>query len=240
MRVRYSMNCHNSHDLFGCIGLRNAEYSILNKQYSKTDYEALIKKIRDHMDATPYIDAKGRRYPYGEFFPLEISPFAYNETLAQEYFPIDKNMAQDRGYAWKDSDVKNHAITKDASALPDAIADIPDSIVDEVIGCAHKGNCKDQCTMAFRILKEDLIMHRAASLPLPRLCPNCRHFKRLEQRIPMKLWHRQCACDYKVYDNIVAHPSHQEGRCPNDFETSYDPDRPEIVYCESCYNSEIL
>jgi len=27
--------------------------------------------------------------------------------------------------------------------------------------------------------------------------------------------------------------------CTNEFETPYAPDRPEIVYCEECYNKEI-
>jgi hypothetical protein len=32
----------------------------------------------------------GRIYKYGEFFPSELSPFAYNETTAQEYYPLTK------------------------------------------------------------------------------------------------------------------------------------------------------
>jgi len=30
-----------------------------------------------------------------------------------------------------------------------------------------------------------------------------------------------------------------EGVCKNEFETAYAPDRPEIIYCESCYNKEV-
>ena len=29
------------------------------------------------------------------------------------------------------------------------------------------------------------------------------------------------------------------GKCQIEFETSYAPERLEIVYCESCYNQEI-
>ncbi len=28
-------------------------------------------------------------------------------------------------------------------------------------------------------------------------------------------------------------------QCPNEFETSYAPERPEIVYCEKCYQQEV-
>jgi len=33
------------------------------------------------------MEADGER---GEFFPITMSPFAYNETIAQEYFPLGK------------------------------------------------------------------------------------------------------------------------------------------------------
>jgi hypothetical protein len=46
------------------------------------------------MNNNPYIDKKGRVYRYGEFFPMEISPFAYNETIAQEHFSLTKEQAE--------------------------------------------------------------------------------------------------------------------------------------------------
>jgi hypothetical protein len=42
---------------------------------------------------------------WGEFFPHELSPFGYDETVAQEYFPMTeeevKNMP--RFHEWKNS-----------------------------------------------------------------------------------------------------------------------------------------
>ena len=72
------------------LGLRSKQYCILNKQYTKEEYEELVPKIIKHMNDMPYIDAKGRIYKYGEFFPPELSPFCYNETIAQEYFPFNQ------------------------------------------------------------------------------------------------------------------------------------------------------
>ncbi len=44
--IYYSGYCvNNVHDCFGCIWLRESSYCILNKQYSKEEYEALIPKI---------------------------------------------------------------------------------------------------------------------------------------------------------------------------------------------------
>src|SRR3989344_5634258 len=67
--VYYSYICHGSNNLFACIGLRNKSYCILNKQYTKEEYEALLPRIIKHMNDMPYIDKKGRVYRYGEFFP---------------------------------------------------------------------------------------------------------------------------------------------------------------------------
>ena len=29
---------------------------------------------------------------WGEFFPASFSPFGYNETVAQEYFPLNRSV----------------------------------------------------------------------------------------------------------------------------------------------------
>jgi len=246
--VSYAMSSYGSSNTFGCIGLRNKQYCILNRQHSKKEYEALLPKVIDHMNSMPYIDKKGIIYKYGEFFPSEIAPFAYNETIAQEYFPLNESEAKAKGCNWKDPESRNYTITKNPKDLPDHIKDVEEGITKEIIGCAHKGQCIDQCTTAFRIIPEELSFYRKMNLALPRLCPNCRHYERLRQRNPLKLWHRKCQCAGKqsansteqiAYTNTLAH-SHGDSHCPNEFETSYAPDRPEIVYCENCYNSEVV
>jgi len=221
--VQYSINCSSSQDLFGCVGLDKKEYCILNRQYTKESFEALRAKIIEHMDSMPYIDSKGRAYKYGEFFPPEISPFAYNETITQEHFPLTKEQAEEQGYKWKESDIKTYKTDIKSEDLPDHIKDVAENITGKVIECAHKGKCNEQCSTAFKIISSEFDFYRKMNLPLPRLCPNCRHYGRLKQRNPLKLWHRKC----------------MKPGCTNEFETSYAPDRPEIVYCEQCYNSEV-
>jgi hypothetical protein len=242
--VSYSDFCLSSSYIFGGVSLRNKQYCILNKQYTKEDYESLVPRIIKHMNDMPYIDPKGRIYRYGEFFPPDLSPFAYNETIAQEYFPLTKDQAEAQGYRWKDPDTKEYTITKQPKDLPDHIKDTKDDITKETIGCAHEGKCTHQCTTAFRIIPEELSFYKRMNLPLPRLCPNCRHYERLAQRNPLKLWHRQCMCggeksENGIYQNTVEH-SHKNGQCPNEFETSYSPERKEIIYCEQCYQTEVV
>ena len=212
--VSYSDYCGSSSDLFGCIGVKGKSYAILNRLYSKEEYEALVPKIIEHMNAMPYVDDKNRIYKYGEFFPPQFSPFAYNETVANEYFPKSEERALAFGSTWKEAKHNEYEITKEAGELPDNIADATDQITKEIIRCAKTG-------WAYKILPEELAFYQKMNVPLPRLHPNERHRLRFEKRNPLKLWHRTCA------------------KCPNEFETSYAPDRPEIVYCESCYQSEV-
>jgi len=242
--IQYCYNCYGSNNLFGCVGLRNKSYCILNKQYTKEEYEKLVPKIIDQMNKMPYVDKKGRVYKYGEFFPPELSPFCYNETIAQEYFPLTKEQAIEQGYKWKDPEPRSYQITIKAKDLPDHIKDVKDDILDQIIGCEHQGKCNEQCTEAFKIIPQELQFYRRMNLPLPRLCPNCRHYQRLKQRNPLKLWPRQCQChgaksSNRVYTNTVKH-FHGDQPCPNEFETTYSPDRKEIVYCEDCYKSEVV
>ena len=232
-----------SSNLFGCTQMLKKSYCILNKQYTKEEYEVLAPKIIEHMNKMPYVDAKGRIYKFGEFFPIEISPFAYNETIAQQYFPITKENATEMKYPWRESVKSEYQVTKRGIELPDSITDVGDDILKEVIQCVHADNCNEQCTKAFKITPDELSFYRSNKVPLPRLCPNCRHYQRLKKRNPLKLWHRKCQCtggqsENNLYKNTVSHA--HESSCPNEFETSYAPDRPEIVYCDQCYQKEVM
>ncbi len=242
--VDYSSLCFTGSDLFGCIGLRNKRFCVLNTQYSEAEYRAMRTRILAQMDIVPYRDAQGIEYRYGENFPIELSPFAYADTVAQEHFPLSPDEIATRGYGKQGTqDHANTIPTRDAGDLPDSIKDVPDAILDEVIGCAHKGSCAHQCSNAFRIIPAELEYYRHKDIPLPTLCHNCRHGERVALRNPLRLWHRKCRCsgardERGLYVNRGMH-SHGKDACPNEFETSYAPDRPEIVYCEQCYNSEI-
>ena len=219
----YSGILKNCQNCFGCFGLINAKYCILNKQYEKEKYFEKIEKIKKHMNEIPYIDEAGRVYRYGEFFPFNFSSCGYNETIANNFYPKTRKEALEKFYPWKDKEERNYNIDIRTEDIPDDINDTDESIIGKIIECAHRGTCNQQCTEAFKIIPEELQFYKRMNLPLPRLCPNCRHYERLAQRNPLKLWHRKC----------------MKPGCNNEFETSYSPDRPEIVYCEKCYQQEV-
>lgn len=234
----YTSFCIASSNLFGCVSLKHKQHHILNKPYSRGEYEAMLLRIRKHMDGMPYIDKRGRVYRYGEFYPIETSFWGYNETTAQEYFPLTKEEAEREGYAWADIDAGRgtHTPTLKAVSVPDHIEEAPDLIAKEIIECSG-------CGKPYRITVQELDFYRRERVSLPRLCPECRYKRRFNQRNPYKLYKRRCQCvgaaaKGNLYRNIAKHV-HDQSPCPNEFETSYTSDREEIVYCGSCYNEEI-
>ena len=229
--VEYSDDCYNDENLFACAGLRKKSYCIFNKEYGKEEYEILKNKIIEQMKEMPYADLKGRVFTYGEYFPIEITPFAYNDSVIYEYFPLNKEEIIEHGYKWKESEVKNYKPTILAHQLP-AIEKADEKVLQEIVQCEHMRNCNDRCTMAFRIIQNELNICKMLGVPLPKLCPNCRHMERMKLLNPPRLYHRICMCDK---------PNHLHGvnPCEVEFETSYSEARPEIIYCEKCYQQEV-
>ena len=234
----------NSRYLFGCAGVRDKSYCILNKQYSEIEYRDLADQIKEQMNTLPYVDARGNVYRYGEYFPDELSVWAYNESYCFEWFPLTKEDALKKGYRWQDREERNYQITVAADELSDHIQDVPDSIVNQIIECAHKGECNHECVTAYRIIPRELAFYRAMNIALPRLCYNCRFYERIYWRTPPKLWNRACQCagtkdDRNIYTNSTSH-FHGGGHCPNTFDTAFNPERKEIVYCKDCYQDEFV
>ncbi len=243
--VEYSNIIYNSSNLFGCARTRNKKYCILNKQYSKEEYEILIFKIKKHMNDMPYISKNKIIYKYGEFFPPEHSLWAYNESCAYQWFPLTKKEIEENGFYWRSDSDRDYRITIKSRDLTDNINNVSDSTLNEVIECGHSGQeCNEQCTTAFIVLPDELQFYRQMGLALPRLCPNCRFYWRIKMKNPPKVWHRKCMCvgvesENKEYRNTTSH-SHGNNPCQNEFETAISDKRKEIVYCEKCYQAEFI
>ncbi len=239
----YTMSCDGSENIFGCVGLRKKQYCILNKQYTKEEYGNLLPKIKKHMKDMPFMDKEGRVYGYGEFFPSEFSPWAYNETLAKDYFSLGREEAIEKGYKWREPDSKNYTPTVLSENIPNDISKTDDSITKEIFECAHKMNCNQGCTKAFRILPNELQFYRKIGVPVPTLCPACRTMERLKLRLGIELYERSCMCaggndESGQYKNGVDH-IHGASHCEEKFKTGYSPDKSDIVYCEKCYQQEV-
>jgi hypothetical protein len=201
--LTYCDQCFSSKSSFGCVGLKKMEYCILNKQYSKEEYEKLVPKIIEHMKETG---------EWGEFFPVEKSAYTYNESLAWEQLELDKDEIERRGWPYKALEDRN----KPSGTYP-----IPYDIKEAEEEICGQTLSSDQSGLAFKIIPQEFKFYKENEIPLPRITPDERHWERMKKRNPRQLWDRKCE------------------NCQADIKTSYAPNRPEKVYCESCYLKEV-
>ena len=157
--LEYCVNTMSSRNCFGCVGLRKKEYCILNRQYTPGEYAEQVAKIKAQM---------AKAGEYGEFFPASMSPLAYNESAAGDFFPKTKEAAESEGYLWREPETKQFAITPETPA------------------CAT-------CGRAFRVLDREREFLQRFGLPDPTSCHRCRHLARLAWRNPMQWWKRACS-----------------------------------------------
>ncbi len=192
----YCLECHGCSDCFGCVGLKKKKYCVLNKQYSKQEYEKLVAKIIEHMRRP----AKGGQAgEWGQYLDPQLSFFGHNESIAQEYFPLKKEEAEKFGFKWKDEqkrEFKESIYTK------------------EIFVC-------ENCGKNYRTIPSELKFYNLMKVPLPLLCADCRHMRRINYRNSFKLYSRDCA------------------KCGKKMETTYALDRKEKILCEKCYLEEV-
>lgn len=203
----YCDECFSSKYLFGCIGIRSNEYCILNKQYTEQEYNELAPKLIEHMQHTG---------EWGEYFPIASAPFAYNETIAQTYYPLTKEEALAAGYQWSEykDEVPQVDRTIPGMQLPDTTAQIPDDVLNWAITCPTSNR-------PFRLADSELKFYRNQNIPVPRIHPDERYTARMARSNPRVLYERQCS------------------KCGTALQTTYDPSRPEKLLCEQCYLEEV-
>jgi hypothetical protein len=228
--MSYCYYSFDSNNCFGCVGLRNKNYCILNKQYEPDAFNKLKEQIIEDMK---------KRGEYGEFFPADIAIFGYNESAAYDQFPLAKEEALKSGFRWEDYPRGTFGKeTIDWKNIPDSIREIGSiDIPNQIFACTS-------CKKNYRIIPDEFGFYKKLGIPLPRLCPDCRHARRFAARAPNRLWKRTCRCagdtaEGGTYKNTVNH-FHGSECCPNEFETPYESGRKELIYCEKCFNSEVV
>lgn len=214
METEYSMWCIASKYNLGCVNLKRKQYAILNKVYDKETYEKLRAEIIEDMKKRPYVDATGKECLYGEFFPTEFSKFAYNTSNASKYFSKSKEQALSEGHFWHDEEPQNITATLDGNALPQTIAEVGDTIINEAIACAT-------CDRKYRIAPVEISILQKLNMPLPTRCPKCREADRFKKmNLPLL---RTGSCD----------------QCGKEITTAFPSDTPKKIYCVDCYQKEI-
>ncbi|MBU0727714.1 hypothetical protein KKA95_03445 [Patescibacteria group bacterium] len=202
----YCNLCFSTKNSFGCISLQHKENCILNKQYSKEEYKDLKFRIIQHMEKTG---------EWGNFFSTEISPFAYNETIANEYYPMSEKEVLDNGWEWKKQrdEVLNVSKTIPADRLPDSISEIPNDILNWAIEC-------EKTKRPFKVQKGELSFYRKLKLPIPHFHPDVRFEMRMQRKRPRKLFEAKC------------------NKCGDNINSSFQASNNSQILCEKCYLSE--
>lgn len=150
-----------------------------------------------------------------------MSPFGYNETVAQEYYPLDQKESENLHLKWKENDETSsyHGIYYKTLPIQEYNEKIVgyevaqkniDSVLNGILKCEVTGK-------PFKIIKQELLFYIENSISLPTQHPDQRHKQRMALRNPRMLVEKLCAeCGEKII-------------------TSYAKDRPEKVVCEACY-----
>jgi hypothetical protein len=93
----YCYFLENSSFCIGCIWLRNKSYCILNKQYTKEEWEILVDKIFTQMEKDKIL---------WDFFPAKLNPFYFNDTIAGLFWNFKKEEIIDAWFLWRDWEIK--------------------------------------------------------------------------------------------------------------------------------------
>ena len=156
---------------------------------------------------------------YGEFFPLKMSAVAYEDSSASIDFPLSEEEIARRGWHMKereesDIDLSKMTVLK-PQQVPDNISDVTDGILKTPIICERTGK-------PFRITPFELGFYRSMRLPIPTIHPLERIRDLLKFRRPFRLFRYPCS------------------KCGKDMDTSFDPALKYKVYCEQCYQQEVV
>jgi len=185
----------------GCISLKSARYCVMNRQYSEREYRQLLPRIIEHMRATD---------EWGEFFPMSLSPFSYNETVAQDYHPLAREQVLERGLAWaEERDDRPNEF--DSASYVETVEELNRGDISKMVFACEASSG------AFRLIRQEIGFYEQEAIAPPRRTPNQRYIDRMARRNPRSMFARQCSA------------------CGGAVETSYSPERPVQVYCEPCY-----
>lgn len=229
----YCVEVKKSHHCFGCVNMKDASYCIFNKQYTKEEREQIVPKI---------INKMMEEQTWWESIDPCYSPFPYNDTDAQDIFPVsmsssdygtaqcilsDENLIpakiQQEGNTIcntkrrtrnQEINIPDGAETISWSQLPIDSNAISDDILKKVVICESSGR-------PFRITPLELAFYRKFWLPIPRIHPDIRYEHRKKRSPDKKLHSIQCPHCKKTTLSVYSTPS------------------PYIV-CSDCYTKEIF
>jgi len=77
----YCIDTKKCSHCFGCVNMKGKQYCIFNKQYTKEEYEEIVPQLIEQMQDD---------WVWWEWFPSTCCLFPYNDSKANEVYPIAK------------------------------------------------------------------------------------------------------------------------------------------------------
>ena len=178
----YIDQCFNGKNLFACVGLKRKEHCILNKQYSKEEYEELVPKLIEKMEA----DGE-----WGQPLPYKMAYNGFNLSLGAFYYAETKESIEALGGFWEEPP-RSKKLGINAKELPALAEEVSDDLVGQALKCAATGQ-------PFRFIKKELDFYRHHNLPYPIYYPEERNRRRFTQLVPLNLKSAGCyACGKEI------------------------------------------
>lgn len=202
-------NCQNVEYSYSCISCKNCFGCAGLKKKQFCIFNKQYSEKEYQQIKSRIVEKMTADGEYGEFFPARLSPHGYNETDAIFYYPLNKEQALGKGFNWYDRVEKRD----NDKNTPNEIMGVNEEILKQAFNCV--------CGRPLKIIAQELKFYQKQNIPLPDQCYICRHIERLQKRNPQHLWLRKCA------------------KCGQEIQTTYAPERPEIVYCKECFIKEV-
>lgn len=166
--VEYCELCYNLENCFGCVGLRNKKFHILNKPYSEAEYWELVDRIKCAML---------KQGEYGQILPLKYLIYGYNLTWANVIFPIAEDEAGTMKLPWHTQEINSDDQGIEAQSLPDNIKDASSDFIGKVLICS-------ETKRLFKIVEQEFDFYKKMNFPLPVEHPLVRR-KKLYKKLRM-------------------------------------------------------
>jgi hypothetical protein len=210
----YCCNCYNCSNCFACVWLRDKQYCIYNKQYTKEKYNQIVPEIIAQM-----IRDKQR----WEFFDPQLSYFWYNETIAMEFYPLSKEEAIKRWYKREDFESPVPSVEKLVpwDNLPKqwckTIQEKKPEILKKILKYAVICEVSQR---PFRITRQEIDFYIKHNIPLPTKHPDIRHQERVERK-----------------ESVTMHLIHCD-ECWEEMLSVHLPSQWKKILCEKCFNKK--
>ncbi len=172
----YLDNCREVEYCFGCVGVRNKKYCILNRQYGKVEYENLKKQIISDMEKSG---------EYGEFLPYSMGTGYYNLSTGMTYFPnVTKEEIIEKGGYWSEEDLSS------SDGVPSA--ELPDSILNTAPDISSQAFICPETNYRFNISPSEYEFHKRKKFALPRIHFDKRIMSKMVKTSVLKSYKHQC------------------------------------------------